>query len=67
MTPDETMTDALRRAVRESGLSYYAICRETGLVEDSLSRFMRGKQSLRLDKADAVAKFFGLRLTRRRR
>ena len=58
------MTDALKQAVRESGESLYAICKATGLNEDSLSRFVRGRQSLRLDLADRLAAHFGIECRR---
>ncbi len=62
-----TMTDTLRKAIRESGLSLYAIAAATGVKRPSLSRFMAETQSLRLDKADALAKFFKLELKPARR
>ena len=63
----KTMTDVLKQAVRDSGQSYYAIAKATGIVEESLSRFMRGRQSLRLDKADALASYFGIECRQTRR
>ena len=59
------MTDALRNAVRASGESLYAIAKATGLNEDSLSRFMRGKQSLRLDLADKLAAYCDIEIRRK--
>lgn len=61
------MTDALRRAIQNSGKSLYAVSRATGVQEDSLSRFVRGRQSLRLDKADALAEYFGIEVRRKGR
>jgi len=58
----QTMTDRLRKAIRDSGLSLYAIAAKTGLKRPSLSRFMAGTRSLRLDKADILATFFKLEL-----
>ena len=60
MARAKSITEVLRQAVRESGQSFYSIAKATGLVEESVSRFVRGKQSLRLDKADALAKYFGI-------
>jgi transcriptional regulator with XRE-family HTH domain len=57
-----TITDTLRAAVHESGLSLYAIAAATGVTRPSLSLFVRGHQSLRLDKADALAAYFKLEL-----
>ena len=39
------------------------IANETGVQRASLSRFVRGKNSLRLDVADKLAAYFGLKLT----
>jgi transcriptional regulator with XRE-family HTH domain len=58
----QTITDALKDAIRKSGLAYIAIERATGVSRVSLMRFLRGEQSLRLDKADALAALFGLTL-----
>jgi transcriptional regulator with XRE-family HTH domain len=62
--PSPTMTDALKAALEASGLSRYRIAKVTGLTEPSLSRFMRGETSLRLDKADLLAEYLGFRLVR---
>jgi hypothetical protein len=55
-----TMTDVLRRAIRDSGLPLLTISREAGIQRASLIRFTRGSQSLRLDVADRLAAYFGL-------
>jgi plasmid maintenance system antidote protein VapI len=54
------LTDVLRRSIAESGVSYKALSRETGLARASLQRFADGRQSLRLDLADRLAAYFGL-------
>ena len=59
-----TMSDTLRRTIRDSGLTIYRIAKDTGVSQASLLRFMRGERSLRLDIADGLAEFFGLRLTK---
>jgi len=61
-----TLTEALRAAIDESGVTRYRIAKETGLQEASLSRFMSGETSLRLDKADAIAEYLGLELVKKR-
>jgi transcriptional regulator with XRE-family HTH domain len=55
-----TLTETIRRAIRDSGLSLYAIGRDAGVKRQSLERFMAGKQSLRLDMADKLAEFLGI-------
>jgi transcriptional regulator with XRE-family HTH domain len=60
------MTDVLKAAIEQGGISRYRIARETGILETSLSRFMRGETSLRLDKADVLADYLGLELVKRK-
>jgi plasmid maintenance system antidote protein VapI len=61
----ESMTEALRRAIVESGLSRNAIAAKTGVQYMSIARFLNGKQSLRLDVADKLAAFFDLEVVQR--
>lgn len=58
------MTDVLKEAIAASGVSLYQIAKEAEIVKTSLSRFMRGETSLRLDKAERIAAYLGLRLVR---
>jgi len=60
--PKPTLTGALKAAIAQSGLTHYRIGRGAGIPESSLLRFMRGETSLRLDKADRLAAYLGLRL-----
>jgi len=62
-----TMTDVLKTAIERSGKTRYQIAQDTGILQTSLSRFMRGETSLRLDKADVLAEYLGLELKPRRR
>jgi len=55
----KTMTDVLRKALADSE-SVRAVSRATGVPQCSLSRFVVGKQSLRLDMADRLAAYFGV-------
>jgi transcriptional regulator with XRE-family HTH domain len=57
-----TMTESLKTSIRESGLTRYRIAKDTGVDEAALMRFMRGETSIRLDKADRLAAYLGLRL-----
>jgi integrase/transcriptional regulator with XRE-family HTH domain len=61
------ISDLLRQAIIESGVSYNALQRETGVTRASIMRFVRGSQSLRLDMADRLAEHFGLELRKRTR
>ena len=60
--PQPTLTDVLQAAIKRSGLTYYRIGKATGIDESNLGRFVRGELSVRLDKADRLAAYFGLRL-----
>jgi transcriptional regulator with XRE-family HTH domain len=60
--PKPTLTDALRAAVEQSGLTGYRIALATGIDNSNLARFLRGELSLRLDKADRLAAYLGLQL-----
>jgi plasmid maintenance system antidote protein VapI len=64
--PTLSITDALRRAIVESGTSYKALSRETGVARASIQRFVDGRQSLRLDMADRLAAFYRLEVRKRR-
>jgi len=61
------MTETLRTAIRDSGLSAYRISKDTGLVVTSIIRFVEGETSLRLDKADVLAEYLGLELLKTRK
>lgn len=60
--PLGNLTDTLRRAIAESELSLYAIAQGSGIDRASLTRFRDGERSLRLDKADLLAAYFGFEL-----
>lgn len=53
-------TESLKRAITESGLSNVELERATGIQRASLWRFMVNERTLRLDRADTLAEFFGL-------
>jgi len=58
-----TITEVLRAAIEKSGLTRYRIAKETGIPESNLRRFVQGEMSVRLDNADRLAAYLGLRLT----
>ena len=60
------ISDLLRRTIVESGISYNALQKETGVTRASIMRFVRGDQYLRLDMADRLAAYFGLELRKGR-
>lgn len=56
------MTAPLKHAIIESGLPLLTLEQQTGIKRASIMRFLRGDSSLRLDKADILAAYFGLSL-----
>jgi Helix-turn-helix len=61
-----SISDVLRRTIVESGVSYNALQRDTGVTRASIMRFVRGDQSIRLDMADRLAEYYGLALSKQR-
>jgi hypothetical protein len=59
---EQPISDALRQAIVQSGLSFLRLEQETGVLRQSLMRFARGDQVLRGDAYDKLSVFFGLRL-----
>jgi hypothetical protein len=55
-----TFSDELRRAVDVSGRSRYRICRELGIAESTLSRFMSGERGLTMRCLDRLAALLDL-------
>ena len=53
------LSDQIRRAVDDSGLSRYRISKELGVAESTMSRFMSGKGGLSMEHLDALAELLG--------
>jgi ribosome-binding protein aMBF1 (putative translation factor) len=60
--PQPTLTDVLRTAIEQSGLTCYRIAKATNIDPANLGRFVRGDLYVRLDKADRLAAYLGLHL-----
>lgn len=56
------ITDLLRETIIASKTPLLTLEQETGVKRASIARFIRGKNSLRLDIADKLAAYFGLAL-----
>jgi len=54
-----TMTELLRKALQDCD-SLNAVEKATGVKRQSLAKFMRGEQSIRLENADLLAGHFGI-------
>lgn len=64
MAKQQVISEVLRRAIQNSGLSLSGIARAVDIDPGRLSRFMRGERSLTLPAADRLAEHFKLRLTK---
>jgi len=58
----DTISDTLRQAMIDSGVSCWRIARDTGLAISSLRRFVLKQNSLRLDLAGKLAGYLGYEL-----
>ena len=56
------VSEQLRQAIRDSGLSYYRLARECGVSDGGLSRFMRNERDLTARSIDRICSFLGLEL-----
>lgn len=56
------ISDALRRAIQGSPKSVYQICKETGISQIVVSRFLSGERDIRLATADRLAKALGIEI-----
>jgi hypothetical protein len=57
-------TEALKAAIKASGMTTWELSKATGYVVQhaTVGRFMAGRHHLRLDKADALATALGIRI-----
>lgn len=56
----KSMSEVIRKAILDSGRPLQQIAAGAGVERASLSRFVRGERTLRLDMADRLAIYFGL-------
>jgi transcriptional regulator with XRE-family HTH domain len=64
-TPPKTFSDQIRDSVDTSGVSRYRICKEIGISEATMSRFMNGKGGLSMASLDRLAALLGLEIVAR--
>ena len=57
------MSDTLKRAVRQSGQSWYRIAKDAGIPYATLHAFLSGKRGISLSTLDKLCRYLGLRLT----
>ena len=58
-----TLADQLRKAIKDSGLSTYAVAKGSGLSYPATLRFISGERDLYLSSATKLAHYFGMEFT----
>ncbi len=56
------LSEQVRQAVKESGLSRYAICKASGIDQGQFSRFMAGTKGLSIGALDNLGDVLGLNI-----
>jgi transcriptional regulator with XRE-family HTH domain len=59
----KSISQQLKQIIDASGMSRYRICKETGLAESSMSKFMAGERALSLETVDQIGLLLKLELT----
>jgi len=56
------LSDAVRKAIADSGESRYAIAKATGIDESALAKFYNGHRGVTTDTLDRLGEYLGLRI-----
>src|SRR6188768_3695365 len=59
------ISDTLRSAIQESSKSVYQICKDAGISQIVVSRFLSGERDIRLATADRLARVLGIAVATR--
>ena len=59
------LSDQLRQAIKDSGMSRYAICKACDIDQGAMSKFMKRCVGLGLETIDRLVKFLDLELVKR--
>ena len=65
--PSENLTDQLRQAIHDSGLTRYQIAKETGIDESALAKFYNGQRGLSMKALNALGECLELTIVSRRK
>ena len=57
------MTDQLRQAIDDCGLTRYEIAKQTGIDESALAKFYNGHRGLSMKALNALGEYLQLRIT----
>ena len=56
------LSDQVRQALDDSGLTRYRIAKETGIDQSALAKFYNGHRGLSTDVLDRLGEYLGLRI-----
>ena len=62
---DTTLTDQLRKAIDDSGMTRYFIAKQTGIDESALAKFYNGHRGLSMKALNALGECLDLVITSR--
>lgn len=62
-TGSHLLSNAIRKAIRESGKSVYQIAKEADVSQIVVSRFLSGERDIRMATADRLAEVLGLAIS----
>jgi transcriptional regulator with XRE-family HTH domain len=57
------LTDQLRQAIDDCGLTRYEIAKQTGIDESALAKFYNGHRGLSMEALNALGKYLELKIT----
>jgi transcriptional regulator with XRE-family HTH domain len=66
MATRKNIIDQLRRAMRDSGESEYAIAKASGVSQSVVNRFVSGERGISLETAARLCEYLNLHLVSRR-
>ncbi len=61
------LSEQIRKAVADSGITRYRISKDTGVDDGALSRFHHGKAGLSMDALDRIGAYLGLDIVVRKK
>ena len=56
------LTDQLRQAIDDSGLTRYQIAKKTGIDQSALAKFYNGHRGLSMDALDTLGEYLDLKI-----
>ena len=59
---EPTLSQQIRHAIDDSGMSRYAICKAIGLSQSTMSRFMKGNGGLSMEMLDRIGAILKLKI-----